>query len=193
MEQTLSEFRRAIRGPQTSRQKVTNSWGVYDYYKHYRKNKPEGHKYVLSESQYFAIIRRVNQKLTEALLNAETVVLPLCMGTLEAYKKPFITKIKDGKAVTNRPINWDKTIKLWYENPDSYERKDVIYVEAEDQVTVVYDINAARYTNKSFYQFRPIKAFKQALQQMRRTTGFTAMPYFISSKDRNNIKGLYNG
>lgn len=193
MEQTLTEFRRAVRGPQTPKQQVRNSWGVYDYYKYYRKTKPKEKQYILTESQYFSIIRRINQKLVEQLLNAEPVELPMFMGTLEAFRKPFTTKLKNGKGVTTKPIDWDKTLKLWYEDPESYKRKSLIYVDDEDRVVIVYDISKARYANKTFYQFRAVKAVRESLQQLRKTTGFTAMPYFISTKDRQNIRGLYNG
>ena len=43
--------------------KINNSYGVYDAYKYYRKNKPKDSKYILSESEYFNIIRSVNKQL----------------------------------------------------------------------------------------------------------------------------------
>ena len=42
---------------------ITNSWGVYDGYKYYRKTKPKEAEYILKEVQYFAIIRKVNNIL----------------------------------------------------------------------------------------------------------------------------------
>ena len=118
MTQTLTEFRRQIhhQGPQ---QKVRNSWGVYDYYKFYRKNKPQGHEYVLTESQYFAIIRKINQKLADRLLSYEPVEFPQSMGILEIRKKQNIDRIVDGKLVTAKPIDWDTTIKLWHEDAEA--------------------------------------------------------------------------
>lgn len=193
MEQTLSAFRRAIRGPQTPKQEVRNSWGVYDYYKYYRKTKPKGHEYVLSESQYFAIIRKVNQKLTSDILNGETVTLPYNMGQIEAFKKSFTTRLWKGRVITNRPIDWDRTMQLWYEDKEAYKRKDIIYYDSDERVLITYNTTKATYVNKIFYQFRPVKETRKGLKQLRRTNGFTNIPYFISKKDEANIKGLYNG
>ena len=59
--ETLGEFKRRIKKVNQPREyKVRNSLGVYDGYKYYRKNKPDSKKYVLTESQYFAIIRKIN-------------------------------------------------------------------------------------------------------------------------------------
>ena len=60
MRETLGEFKKRIRKVNQPREyKVRNSLGVYDGYKWYRKNKPDGKEFVLSESQYFAIIRKI--------------------------------------------------------------------------------------------------------------------------------------
>lgn len=59
--ETLGEFKRRIKKVNQPREyKVRNSLGVYDGYKYYRKNKPDSKEYVLTESQYFAIIRKIN-------------------------------------------------------------------------------------------------------------------------------------
>ena len=56
------EFLNKVRKVKESRNhKVKNSYGIYDGYKFYRKNKPNDPKYVLTESQYFAITRKVNE------------------------------------------------------------------------------------------------------------------------------------
>jgi len=42
------------------------------------------------------------------------------MGTLEVRKRPTRVAIVDGKLVTNLPIDWDATLKLWYEDEESF-------------------------------------------------------------------------
>ena len=56
----LFEFKRRakrVEGPRVH--KITGSLGVYDSYKYYRKIKPKDKKYILTESQYFSIIRQI--------------------------------------------------------------------------------------------------------------------------------------
>ena len=68
--------------------KINNSYGVYDAYKYYRKNKPKDSKYILSESEYFNIIRSVNKQLVCNILNGENIKFPYRMGYLELRKTP---------------------------------------------------------------------------------------------------------
>ena len=93
--------------------KVTNSLGVYDAYKYYRKHRPKESKYVLKESQYFSIIRRVNEHLSELLIEGNDIILPLNMGQIELRKFTPVIKFEDGKVKTNLPIDWPETLKLW--------------------------------------------------------------------------------
>ena len=145
--------------------KVKNSYGVYDGFKYYRKNRPKEHKYVLTESQYFSIIRRVNELLGEALINGEDVTLPYRLGRLEIRKyEARITT--DGKKVrTNLPIDWDRTLKLWYEDKESYKNKTLIKVEEKEIYKVYYNRNVAEFTNKAFYQFDVNRELKRRLKQ----------------------------
>ena len=67
MEQ-LSEFKKKIKKVNSSRvHKITGSLGVYDAYKNYRKHRPKEKKYVLTESQYFSIVRQINNLLADEL------------------------------------------------------------------------------------------------------------------------------
>ena len=160
------EFINSIKRVNESRtHKVKDSYGVYDGFKYYRKNRPNEHTYVLTESQYFSIIRRVNELLGEALINGEDVTLPHRLGRLEIRKyEARITT--DGKKVrTNLPIDWDRTLKLWYEDEESYKNKTLIKVEEKEIYKVYYNRNVAAFTNKTFYQFDVNRELKRKLKQ----------------------------
>ena len=162
----LTDFLNSIKRVNEPRiHKVKNSYGVYDGFKYYRKNRPKGHKYVLTESQYCSIIRRVNELLGEALINGEDVTLPYRLGRLEIRKyEARITT--DGKKVrTNLPIDWDRTLKLWYEDKESYKNKTLIKVEEKEIYKVYYNRNVAEFTNKTFYQFDANRELKRKLKQ----------------------------
>lgn len=65
---SYEEFRGLVNKVKGSRHhKIKNSYGVYDGYKFYRKTKPKESKYILTESQYFSIIRKVNKLLADLL------------------------------------------------------------------------------------------------------------------------------
>ena len=144
--------------------KIKNSYGVYDGYKYYRKNKPKESKYVLSESQYFAIIRAVNKYFADSIILGNDVVLPCRFGRIELRKyTPKIT-LENGKIRTSLPIDWDRTLKLWYEDEESFKNKTLIKVEEKEVFKIHYNRVMAEYTNKSFYQFNFNRDLKKKLK-----------------------------
>lgn len=150
----LIDFINNVKKVNSSRKhKINNSYGVYDYYKYYRKNKPKENKYVLTESQYFSIIRTINKLIAERLILGEDIKLPCKMGNLELRK--YNTKIQfDGKKIKdNLPIDWDKTLKLWYEDKESYESKTLVKAEEKEIFRFYYNKIKANYNNQVFYQF----------------------------------------
>lgn len=158
------EFEASIRRVSESRKhKVTGSLGVYDAFKWYRKHKPKDKKYVLTESQYFTIIRRVNEALREELLLDGDLLLPCRMGRLEIRKYPTIITTDGKKVKTNLPIDWQATLKLWYEDEECMKNKQLVRINIPEIFRVHYNRNKANYNNKSFYQFSTNRELKQLL------------------------------
>lgn len=161
----INQFIANIKKVKESRHhKVINSYGVYDYFKYYRKNKPNESKYVLTESQYFAIFRHVNMLLAEELLAGKDVSLPKRLGKLELRKKNIVVKIDDGKLITNMGVDWDSTLRLWHEDPEAFQNKTLIKIEDKERVFIKYNKATALFQNKSFYSF---KANRQLLNNIR--------------------------
>lgn len=164
--ESLQEFSARVRkASSTHIHKITNSYGVYDYYKMYRRTKPRDKKYILTESQYFAIIRRVNEYLAKAFASGKEVRFPMRMGTIELRKTPKAPRIKDGKLVYNTVIDWDKTIKLWYDDGEAFKNKVLVKVESKEIFKAFYNKGIAAYNNKSFYQFRINKELKKEISK----------------------------
>lgn len=162
---SFSSFSKKIKKVKDSRNhKVKNSYGVYDGYKYYRKNKPKEKEYILTESQYFFIIRRFNELLGEALVNGEDIDLPCRLGRLELRKNNASISIKDGKLKTNLPTDWSKTLKLWHEDDSAFKNKVLIKMEEKEVFKVYYNRIKADYTNKSFYQFNINRNIKNKLK-----------------------------
>lgn len=159
------EFIASVKKVTESREhKVTKSLGVYDAYKYYRKTKPKGKEYILTESQYFHIIRSINEALRDNLLNGEDIMLPCRMGRLEIRK--YVSTIRtDGKKIkTNLPIDWNATLKLWYEDPKCMEDKFLVRINVPEIFKVYYNKGLANYNNKSFYQFSANRELKKGLK-----------------------------
>ena len=176
--ETLGEFKKRIKKVNQPREyKVRNSWGVYDAYKYYRKNKPDSKEYILTESQYFSIIRKINLHLVDELLLSHDVILPKSMGTIEIRKYERIIRLrKNGKIRTNLPIDWDKTLKLWYEDEEAFKDKTLVRIEANEIFKVYYNKESATYKNNSYYEFLFNKDLKIRLKQ-RIKEGLIDAPY----------------
>lgn len=170
------EFNSTIRRVTAPRKhKVTGSLGVYDAYKWYRKNKPKEKEYILTESQYFSIIRRTNEALRDELIRTGVLNFPCKMGRLEIRKYPAIIT-SDGKTIkTNLPIDWNTTLKLWYEDKEALENKTLVRMNVPELFKVFYNRVDANYNNKSFYQFSTNRALKLLLNHtIKNNTEFDA-------------------
>lgn len=161
-EQEFINSVRKIKGPRNH--KIKNSFGIYDGYKYYRKNKPKDKKYVLSESQYFAITRKINEYFVEALLKGDEIILPNRLGRIEIRKIKTKIYFDGNKLKSNLSIDWDKTLKLWYEDKEAYKNKTLVKLEEKEIYKLYYNKNIAEYTNKSFYQFNFNRDLKRRLK-----------------------------
>ena len=111
------------------------------------------------------ITRMVNNIISEELINGRDIIFPNNMGRLELRKyNRKVSLDKDNKIKTNLPINWDKTLKLWYEDKESYSNKTLVRVESNEIFTVYYNKGKANYSNKSFYEFNVNRNLKQRLK-----------------------------
>lgn len=170
------EFKQSIkRVTETRKHKVTGSWGVYDAYKWYRKHKPKDKRFILTESQYFAIIRRVNEALRDEFIATGDLTFPNRMGRLEIRKYPAIITTDGKKIKTNLPIDWNATLKLWYEDEESLKDKVLVRVNIPEIFRVYYNKSKANYNNKSFYQFTTNRELKKLLKDaIKNNAGFDA-------------------
>ena len=83
MEETLEEFKNRVLKRSTKKQsKIRDSIGVYDIYKHIRKNKWYDIGEPVTEHDFYAIIRGVNRLLAKELINGAIITFPYRMGCL---------------------------------------------------------------------------------------------------------------
>jgi hypothetical protein len=161
----MEEFRKKILKVHESRQhRIRNSNGVYQAYKYIRKNKWLNLPRAVTEHEFYTIIRQVNNLLVESLLTGDDIILPYRMGTIELRKYAAKIVFNGDKLVTNLPIDWDRTLKLWAEDEEAFKNRTLIKMEEKEMFKVFYNRKDANYINKSFYSFEVNRDLKRRLK-----------------------------
>lgn len=162
---SYEEFRKEILKIDKPRNhKVKGSYGVYDAYKYIRKNKWFGLE-PFTENQFYTIIRSINKELADYLTSGGTIKLPYGMGKIMLIKVSAKAKFKEGKLVNTKPIDWDKTLKLWYEDEECRNSKILVRTDIKSKFKIIYDKSKARYKNKTLYSFLPNRDLKIKLKE----------------------------
>lgn len=165
-QKTFEEFKKEVRPSRKGRRgRVTDSIGVYDVYKKMRKHHWYNIGRPVTEKEFYSIIRSVNKRLAENIVNGEAVELPERMGKLELRKMQVGVKLKDDKLKISYPPNWSETLKLWYEDAEARRNKTLLRHENPYVYHVKYCVDNANYNNKSFYKFAVNTFVKKALSQ----------------------------
>lgn len=160
------EFKEQIvKGRTKKKAKVSNSWGVYDAYKHIRKNGWYNIGRPLKEHEFYSIIRETNNLLAEEIAKGNTIHFPHGMGKLELRKTKRGVYLVEGKIKNTYPVDWDKTLRLWYEDEEAKRNKTLIRNETEYVYEVKYDKYNAKYQNKCFYEFDVNRFIKTELKE----------------------------
>lgn len=164
---SYKDFKSVIQGLQNTRtHKVTNSLGSYDAYKYIRKNKWFNIGRPLTEHEFYQIIRRINNYLAEELINGNDVIFPNRMGKLELRKRNSLPIIdKNGNLKVTYAIDWDSTLKLWYEDEEAFNNKTLVRLPERNIFRIKYNKNTANYNNKSFIEFQVNRNIKVRLKQ----------------------------
>ena len=164
---SYKDFKSVIQGLQNTRtHKITNSLGVYNAYKYIRKNKWFNIGRPLTEHEFYQIIRRVNSYLAEELVNGNDITFPNRMGKLELRKRNSLPVIdKNGSLKVTYAIDWDNTLKLWYEDEEAFNNKTLVKIPERNIFRVKYNKDTANYENKSFMEFRVNRSIKTRLKQ----------------------------
>lgn len=133
---------------------ITRSLGVYDAYKWIRKNHWLNIGRVITEKEFYSIIRKVNEAYIKVLLAGYDVELPLYMGRIELRKSTPTYKMINGKIKTNLSIDWNSTLKLWYQDEKAFQDKTIIRTVVKERFLVRYNKAKAKFNNKAFYDIK---------------------------------------
>lgn len=157
------EFSNKTRTPR-KKGKISNSWGVYDAYKHIMKNKWYNIGRPVKSEEFYAIVRGINKLLGEGLAMGKAIAFPHRMGIVELRKFKGGVSIKNGKLKISYPVNWDATLKLWFKDEEAREKKILIRHESEYLYHFKYLTYPASFNNKRMYGFEVNRWIKLALK-----------------------------
>lgn len=151
------EFLAEVQKQRTKKEmKVKGSWGVYDAYKHIRKNGWYNIGRPLKEHEFYSIIRGINNLLAQEFTSGTDIHLPHSMGKIEVRNLRRGVFFNDkGKLINTYPIDWSETMKLWYDDEEARESKILIRREIKSAPKVIYNKYCAHYKNQCFYEFIP--------------------------------------
>lgn len=130
------------------------------FYKYYNSIKPKVANYVVGELLYFDILNRVNLEIEELLLQGNIVKLPSVFGELSIRMKILKVGIKNGKLFNKKPIDWENTLKLWYEDEEAAKSKKLVKIETDVSYRLYYPKIRAKYKNKSCISMRSNRHFR---------------------------------
>jgi len=142
--------------------KIHSHFGANDFYRYYVSNGGE-----LSRAAFGRILKKINLALSSKILDGYSFKMPSRMGILSVTRKKEFIGFKDGKAVTNRPIDYKSTIDLWNSNPEAKaEKKLVRFINKHTNgwiYKIAYNKNYANYKNKSVYSLQINRDIKRTL------------------------------
>ena len=136
---SFNEFEKAVRKKHSKRKhKIKGSWGEYDFYKWLRKRKWEDIGGRLTEKEFYMLMDDIFKGISDKLVEGEGLKLPYRLGSIELGKKEGIAKYHNGKLITNYQIDWQKTIKLWYEDKEAMKKKQLVRIVEKSIFKVAY-------------------------------------------------------
>lgn len=164
---SYSDFRKkALKAFGKRHFKVKKSRELRDVYTWVKKNKWLNIGQPLTEREFGLIIKGINKAFQDQLLQGKTIKFLYGMGRLELRKKNTEIHYKDGELINKNVIDWQTTLKLWYEDEECYKKRKLVYFNNKETFKVYYNKSCANFTNRIFYQFTPVRAIKLRLKEL---------------------------
>jgi len=128
------------------------------------------HELEINYERYNRIIRAVNEKIVDRIIDGDKIKLPHRLGTIYIirYKQKLILDEEGNVKNKNRRrlVNYKETFNLWLEHPE-LEHKQYVYYENEhtngDKFRIIW--KRGRRKNINFYIFSPARTFKRKLAE----------------------------
>lgn len=164
MNESFEEFKARVLKLNGTRK--TNSFGTYDVRDIYRSlKKKDSIIRSLDEATFSGILRRIGELQFDELLDNKKIILPYYMGELMIVSSTSRIYKEDGQIKNTLKVNYNETIKLWYEHPEYMEKKIYVRHQPCKYFKLVYLPNHRRYKNASLYTFHPYRGIKKAMKE----------------------------
>ena len=142
------------------RHSISGSHGVNEAHRYYLKQGG-----TLTRGQFGKVIRYIDRYYKEELASGRNIKLPCGMGILSLRKTRRGIKQVNGKITTTYPVDWDATLKLWYEDQEAREKKQLVKSLTDTVFRVVYPPKNRKYINSKHYGFMPGRGLKIRLKE----------------------------
>lgn len=147
-----------VKGPR--KHKATNSYTRNEIYRYY---KSVGGK--LSVNDFYSVIKATNLEFAELLCMGNDFILPNRLGSLELRKQDIIIKLdENGKLISNLPIDWNETHKLWYEYPECRNKKQIVRRNVKNIFSVHWSKRNSKCKNIKLFTFHLNRELKKKLK-----------------------------
>lgn len=170
-----NEFLKSVKKVSSKRKhKVLNSYGIEDYYKHYKNTVTNP----LSYKNYSLVYKALNKTIQDMIVEGNDIVLPLQMGRIELRKRYNKYKIVKDKLKISNPVDWQATLKLWYEDEEAKTNKTIVRQTSKCTYYVYYNRALAKYSYKNYYKFSFNRTLKVRLKNKINNAEIDAFEYF---------------
>lgn len=136
---------------------------IRDSYSLYKKEFPKGEDI----KTYVNLCNEFNKFLIEKVLEGEEVTLPHRMGYLYIFGRKQEINFDENGNVKGLAPDWVKTKKLWEDNPEAKQRKQIMYHTNEETGGIRYKFlwakNGVFLLNKALYSLRLSRTNKRAI------------------------------
>jgi len=143
--------------------KASGSWGVYDAYKHIRRQGWYDIGRPLKEREFYAVVGKMNLLMAEEIAKGNAVTFPCRMGAVETRRVERKAVIRDGCLRVGYPVDWEATLRWWYLDREAMAGKKLLRRHEKTGYRLYYRKFPASYKGRSFYEFRPNRALLKTL------------------------------
>lgn len=168
MNQYFSEFIKDVKkvsGPR--KHKIKGSAGMKSAFLYYQNTRPKESEFVLTYDKYASIINEMNLLWIDKLLERGEFMLPEGFGGVKIRKiktDAYIDSNGDLKIV--KPIDMSATLKLWYEDKESFDNKTLVRGDDEYCYKIQYSVGKALFKNKNYFRIQFNRGLKKKLMHL---------------------------
>lgn len=151
-----------------ARKPIGQFYSLNHYYNHFiTTDKSSNRMFNISKDLYKRILERLVEVYLQNLYLTGSGVLPFKVGKFVIREFEHKPKIVDDKLVYSGPVDWHKTLKLWYDDKEAEKNKVLIRVEPSVKYTVAYTSDKRVLSvNMKYYTGKMVRTITNKINQM---------------------------